>query len=251
MDWTIREDLLWQASEKTRWASLLSRKTIWKVRDVLRGLGSLGDALLLGSWARYLVTSNKLIVRHDVDLMISRPLSKRFYELALALRREGFHPIIRIPDSELDKVLSRAGLSQEPIRTTKRGSNYQWGLYPMIRNGRLRRYLGVNLELTFWPSSFEVVPGHWTWVVDGDHDPIVRSIGRYAGTEFLLDYTKQTKTGLLVPSLDAQLRFNHILLNRFQAEGHRWASKKIARTIAQLEEARVQRRLPRSKRAER
>ena len=235
MNGAVREHLLLQVSQRTQLSSVISGKTLWKVRDVLRGLGSLGDAVLVGSWARYLVTSDKLIVRRDVDLMISERLSKRFYELALALRREGFHPIIRIPDPKLDKVLNSAGLSQEPVRT-EQGNNRHWGLSPRIGNERIRHYLGVDLDLIFTPSSFEVIPGHWTWVDNGDHDRLIRNVRRSAGTEFVFDNAKQTKMGLLVASLDAQLQSLRLLLERRSSKG-------LARAIAQLEKAREQRRL--------
>lgn len=235
MDSAVREHLLLQVSQRTQLSSVISGKALWKVRDVLRGLGSLGDAVLVGSWARYLVTSNKLIVRRDVDLMISERLSKRFYELALALRREGFHPIIRIPDPELDKVLDSAGLSQEPVRT-EQGSNRHWGLCPRIGEDRVRNYLGVDLDLIFTPGSFEAIPGHWTWVDNGDHDRLIRSVRRSAGTEFVFNNAKQTRKGLLVASLDAQLQSLRLLLERR-------SSKNLAGAIAQLEKAREQCRL--------
>lgn len=234
MDGAVREHLLLQVSQRTQLSSLISRKTLWKVRDVLQGLDSLGDAVLVGSWARYLVTSNKLIVRRDVDLMISERLSKRFYELARALRKEGFHPIVRIPDPELDEVLNSAGLSQEPVRRAQ-GSNRDWGLSPTITNDRIRKYIGLDLDLIFTPGSFEAIPGHGTWVENGDHDRLMRSVRSSAGTEFVLDDTKQTKMGLLVASLDAQLQSLSLLLERRN-------SKNLVRAITQLEAAREQRR---------
>jgi hypothetical protein len=235
MNGAVRERLLLQVGQRTQLSSVVSGKTLWRVRDVLRGLGSLGDAVLVGSWARYLVTSNKLILRRDVDLMISERLSKRFYELALALRREGFHPIIRIPDPELDEVLNSAGLSQEPVRT-EQGSNRHWGLFPRIGNDRIRNYLGLDLDLIFTPGSFEVIPGHWAWVDNGDHDRLIRNVRNSAGTEFVFDNAKKVKMGLLVASLDAQLQSLRLLLERR-------SSKNLARAIAQLEKAREQRRL--------
>jgi hypothetical protein len=183
-----------------------------------------------------MVTSNKLIVRHDVDLMISERLSKRFYELALALRREGFHPIVRIPDPELDKVLNNAGLSQEPVRTDQ-GGNWEWGLFPGVRNDKLRNLLGVNLDLGFAPESFETIPGHWNWVQNGDHDRLVQKVRNYSECkEHLFDHPKQSKMGLLVPSLEEQLQFLRLLLKRR-------SSKKVASAIAQLEDADYQRRV--------
>jgi hypothetical protein len=235
LDWRVRKRLLLQINQRSPWTSALSRKALWKVRDVLRGMGSLGDAVLWGSWARYLVTSNELFSPHDVDLIVSERLGRRFYELAVALRREGFHPILRIPDPELDKVLKSAGLSQEPVRTTH-GGNHQWGLSPRIRNFTLRKNLGVNLDLLFGPGSFEAAPGHWTWAKDGTHERLVRSVGFWAGYEVLFDNPIQTKMGLLVPSLDAQIQFSHVLQSRKPAP-------EFARATALLENAHEQRRL--------
>jgi hypothetical protein len=242
LDWRVRKRLLLQINQRTPWTSVLSRKVLWKVRNVLRGLGSLDDAVLWGSWARYLVTSNEMFSPRDVDLIVSDRLSKRFYELAVALRREGFHPILRIPDPELDKALKSAGLSQEPVRK-KHGGSHQWGLSPKIRNFTLRKYLGVNLDLLFGPDSFEATPGHSTWIKDGTQDRLIRSVGFWAGSELLFDNPVQTKMGLLVPSLDAQIQFSRMLFNRELDLKQGERAKKVAIGLTQLEEAREQRRL--------
>ena len=234
MKWGVGNYVFAKTAQGHLWASVLSRKTLWKVRDVLQGLGSLGDAVLWGSWARYLVTSNEQIVRHDVDLVLSEHLARRFYELAIALRREGFHPIVRIPDPELDKTLNRVGLSQEPVRTGY-GSNRHWGLFPRIENDRIRHYLGVDLDLVFTPGNFDVVPGHDTWVDNGDHERLLRSVRVSAGTELVFSNARETEMGLLVASLDAQLQSLRLLLERR-------SSKNLERAIAQLEKYREQRR---------
>jgi hypothetical protein len=188
--------------------------------------------VLWGSWARYLATTDRSIVRHDVDLVVSERLGRRFYELAPALRREGFHPILRIPDHELDKVLESAGMSQEPVRR-EYGGNHQWGLHPEIRNFTLRKLLGVNLDLIFDPASFEATPGHQTWVKDGDHDHLVRAVEFWEGSEILFDNPLHSKMGLLVPSVESQVQFGRVLSPRTQP----WSAREKGRATAQLERA--------------
>jgi len=45
MDRAVREHLLLQLGQRTQLSSVISGKALWKVRDVLRGLGSLGGKL--------------------------------------------------------------------------------------------------------------------------------------------------------------------------------------------------------------
>jgi hypothetical protein len=97
--------------------------------------------------------------------------------------------------------------------------------------------------MIFTSTSFEVTPGHWTWVLDGDHYSLVQYVRHFAGSEILFDNSVQTKMGLRVPSLDAQLQFSHVLLNRNLNRSDAHGARKVARSVAQLENARGQHRL--------
>jgi hypothetical protein len=220
-------------------ANALSYLALMKFKEASESSGLIDETVLWGGWARWFVTMNSVETLKDVDVILAPKACERFYVLALALRQKGFHPVWRIPDPELDKFLAAKGdLSQEPIGTESgipNGHGLSWGLDPSLKAGDLRRFTtGLNLDLSFEPDDFSLLPGHSSWMHDrtGKQSDLLRMLEPWTGCRVVFENPFKTDIGLLCPSLDSQLKLLRLQLDKAASYG--LSKQKLSENISRL-----------------